>query len=86
MIPRSHLHYPTLEQKLVIKLIFRCLIPLVILVSGVVVFSVRLSVWSALLGIPMVIIGMVLAIYTYDEVVRDKLDVPPFSDTEQENY
>ncbi len=71
--PDHHLHH--IET---IKLIFRGLIPIVLVVGGIVLMTLRLSVWGLVLGIPMIIIGVVFLIYTYDAVVSER--ILPFSD------
>jgi hypothetical protein len=47
-------------------------IPVVFLVSGVVLFISNKSLWGVVLGMPMIIIGGVMVIYTYDEVITKK--------------
>ena len=56
----------------IIKLIFRGLLPVVLLLSGIVLLSLRIAGWSIIFGLPMVVIGVVFLIYTYDEVVSKK--------------
>ena len=57
-----------------VKLIFRGLIPMTALISGVVLFVSEVSGWGVILGIPMIVIGMVMLIFTYDEAIGKKID------------
>jgi hypothetical protein len=67
----------TLHMERLIKLFFRGVIPIFLLVSGVVVLALKISGWSLLLGAPMVVFGCVFLIYTYDEVVAGRVaDLP----------
>lgn len=61
----------------IVKLIFKGLIPIVFLIAGVVILSLRISGWSLLLGIPLTIFGTVFLIYTYDEVLTKTLPPMP---------
>ena len=56
-----------------IKLIFRGVIPIVFFVGGVFLFITRVSPWGVILGLPTIVIGMVMMIYTYDEVISKKV-------------
>jgi hypothetical protein len=60
--------------ELVIKLIFRGLIPIVLLVCGVVLFVSRAAIWNVILGLPLIVFGVTTLIYTYDEVISKKVD------------
>ena len=51
-----------------IILFFKLLIPIVLLISGVALFVSEVSFLGILLGLPLIIIGSVLVIYTYDEI------------------
>lgn len=53
-----------------IKLLFRGLLPIILLTAGLAILFLRLPGWSMIFGIPMIIIGCVFLIHTYDEVVR----------------
>lgn len=65
---------PALSQtESVVRLVFRGLLPIVLVVGGVWLLTSKLSGWNIILGIPMTIIGMVFLIYTYDEVVSSKI-------------
>lgn len=61
-----------------VKLIFRGIIPIVLFVGGIVLFVTRTSPWGVVLGLPAIVIGMVMVIYTYDEVISKK--VHPLAD------
>jgi hypothetical protein len=56
-----------------VKLIFRGLIPIVFFGGGVALFVTRASPWGVVLGLPAIVIGMVMMIYTYDEVISKKV-------------
>lgn len=65
---------PVLSQtESVVRLVFRGLLPIVLVGGGVWLLTSKLSGWNIILGIPMTIIGMVFLIYTYDEVVSNKI-------------
>ena len=55
-----------------IILLIKILGPVIILVTGLVLLALRLSGWSVVLGLPLVVIGSVLLIYAYDEIVSRK--------------
>lgn len=57
----------------VIKLIFRGLIPIILLAGGLFLLDLPISVWSVILGLPVTVIGVALLIFTYDEVVSKKI-------------
>ena len=65
---------PVLSQaENVVRLVFRGLLPTVSVAGGVWLLTSELSGWNIILGIPMTVIGMVFLIYTYDEVVSNKI-------------
>lgn len=57
----------------IIKLILKTVVPIFILSGGIALLTLRISGWSIIFGLPMVVIGVVFLIYTYDEVVSSKL-------------
>ena len=61
------------KNESVIKLIFRGVIPLALLISGVVILTSPLLGWSLLLGLPMLITGVAMVIFTYDEIISKKV-------------
>lgn len=64
-------------SEILIKLFLRGLLPVVLLVSGVVLLVLEIPGWSIIFGFPMIIIGVVFLIYTYDYVIRRRvLPVP----------
>ena len=70
-----------------IILFFRLLIPLVLLVCGVIIFVAQISVLNLILGLPLIVVGVVLVIYTYDEIVRIRIgDIPPRDIDEEQEY
>lgn len=62
-----------------VKLIFRGLIPIILLAGGLVLLALKIPGWSLLLGMPLTILGTVFLIYSYDEVVSKKFgdQIPP---------
>jgi hypothetical protein len=56
-----------------IRLIYKGLLPIVLVAGGLVLLALRLSGWSLIFGLPMMVIGVVFIIYTYDELVREKV-------------
>ncbi len=70
-----------------IILFFRLLIPIVLLVCGVIIFVAQISALNLLLGLPLIVIGAVLVIYSYDEIVRIRIgDIPPGDIDEEQEY
>jgi len=60
----------------VVMLIFRGFIPIVMLIGGLVLLGMRLPGWGLFIGLPLVIIGSVFLIYTYDEISKSSLHTP----------
>ena len=58
----------------VIKLVFRGLLPIFLMIGGMLLLFLRISGWSIILGLPMLIMGTVFLIYTYDEVVQRRVE------------
>lgn len=54
-----------------VRLFFRVLIPIVLLVGGLALLALRIAGWSIIFGLPMVTFGVVFLIYTYDELVSN---------------
>lgn len=54
----------------IIKLLFRGLIPILMLLAGVVLMVSKGSGWLMIIGTPITVLGTVFLIYTYDEVIR----------------
>ncbi len=70
-----------------IILFFRLLIPIILLVCGVIIFVAQISVLNLILGLPLIVVGVVLVIYTYDEIVRIRIgDIPPRDIDEEQEY
>ncbi len=67
-----------------IILFFRLLIPIVLLISGVVLFVSRVSAWGVILGLPLIVIGAVTVIYTYDEIISIGIGGFPPKDIDEE--
>jgi len=60
-----------------IILIFKGLIPIVILASGITLLALRITGWSLLLGLPITIIGVVFLIYIYDDIASKQIGTVP---------
>ena len=58
------------NQIRLVMLIYKGLLPVVLLAGGVVVLSMRIMGWSFILGLPMIIVGSVFLIHSYDEMVK----------------
>jgi len=57
----------------IIRLVVQAILGLGLLIDGLVLLSLRIAVWSLLLGLPMVIVAVVFIIFTYDDAF-DTLD------------
>ena len=66
MVNKEYQHHHLEEA---VKLILRFLIPTILLISGIVLLTFSYSPWGTIIGFPMLIIGVVFLIYTYDEVI-----------------
>lgn len=64
---------PALE---LVKLIFRCLIPMTFLVVGYLMFSSSVRGWNLIFGLPLILFGAVFLLHTYDEVIAR--NIKPF--------
>jgi len=56
-----------------VKVICRSAIPVILLLMGVVVLVLRIPGWSLFLGLPLVVLGAVFTVYTYDHLVSKSL-------------
>lgn len=56
----------------VVRLIFRGLIPIILLSGGLILLTLKIPGWSLIFGLPITIIGTVFLIYTYDYFVNRK--------------
>lgn len=61
------------DTEKIIKLIFRALIPIILLLSGLTLLALRIAGWSLIFGLPITIFGTVFLIYTYDEVISRRV-------------
>jgi len=57
----------------VIKLLFRGLVPMLMLVAGVILMTSEISGWNLIIGTPITILGTVFLVFTYDEVIAKKV-------------
>jgi len=70
-----------------ILLLFRLMTPIIILICGVTIFISQVSGWNLILGLPLTISGVILTIYTYDEILQAKFgNYPDRSKDEEQNY
>ena len=60
-------------QKSKFLLILKTIIPGLLLLGGIALLALRISGWSLIFGLPMVVFGTVFLIYTYDEVVSQRI-------------
>ncbi|MFC1710271.1 hypothetical protein ACFL0F_01240 [Patescibacteria group bacterium] len=63
------------HQITIVRLVLRGVLPVILLISGLYLLTLRLAGWSIIFGIPMIIIGTVFLIYTYDEIVSSKVGI-----------
>jgi hypothetical protein len=81
-LPQNHpAHHHTEE---IVKLILKGLIPIVLLSGGLILLALRISGWSLIFGLPLTIFGSVFLIYTYDEMVRKKVDPDGYDEEEED--
>ncbi|MDO8341410.1 MAG: hypothetical protein Q7T59_05550 [Candidatus Woesebacteria bacterium] len=57
----------------IVKLVLKTVVPIFILIGGIALLTLRIAGWSIIFGLPMVVIGVVFLIYTYDEIVSSRL-------------
>lgn len=50
-----------------IRIIIQAVLGLVLLIGGIILLALRISGWSIILGLPMVVISSVFIVYTYDD-------------------
>lgn len=55
------------------RLIIKAVIPLSLLFGGLWLLTLKLAGWSIIFGLPMIVMGVVFLIYSYDEVVSGKI-------------
>lgn len=58
----------------IVKNILKSIVPIVLLISGVIVFTARFPGWSLLIGLPMIVISTVFLIFTYDDLSQKLTD------------
>lgn len=51
--------------------IFKIIIPLIFLASGISLLALRIPGWSIIIGLPAIVFGVVFLLYTYDELVSN---------------
>ena len=60
-----------------LRLFYRGLLPIVLLGSGMALLFLHLPGWSLIFGLPMIVIGSVFLIDTYDDLIQKTVD--PYS-------
>ena len=58
----------------IVKLIFKGVIPIVLIVCGVALLFAKIPGWGVLLGLPMVVMGTIFMIYAYDEMIQKEIE------------
>lgn len=61
------------HQEALTVLVIKILAPFAMMVCGLILLALRLAGWSIIIGLPITIIGIVLLIYAYDEIVSKKI-------------
>lgn len=67
----------------IVKIILKGLIPIILLLGGLILLALRISGWSLIFGLPLTVFGSVFLIYTYDEMVRKKIDPDDYDEEEE---
>jgi drug/metabolite transporter (DMT)-like permease len=70
----------------IVAVLLKTLIPLALLVGGLFLLFLNLAGWSIIFGIPMVVIGVVFLIYTYDELVTKRIHDGKQLPSEEDEY
>lgn len=63
-----------MKRDYIVKLILKIILPVILLISGLVVFTSRIPGWSILIGLPMMVVSTVFIIYIYDELSQKLMD------------
>lgn len=71
-LKREEVRFEHTERLIV--LLLRIAGPVVLTITGLVLLYLRLAGWSLIFGLPTTIIGVVLLIYSYDEIISRKLN------------
>jgi hypothetical protein len=61
------------QFRLLYILVVRVLVPIIILASGLIVLALRLSGWSLIFGLPLLITGFTFLIFTYDDIITTRV-------------
>jgi len=67
-ILKSRHHYVTHVTQLT-RIIIKAVLPVVLLLAGLWLLTLRLAGWSIIFGLPMVVLGVIFLIYAYDEIL-----------------
>lgn len=70
----------------IVAVLLKTLIPLALLIGGLFLLFLNLAGWSIIFGIPMVVIGVVFLIYSYDELVTRRIHDGKKLPTEEDDY
>lgn len=73
----KHNHWKFLHIEEIIKLVFKGLIPIVLLAGGLILLDLRITGWSLVFGFPIAVIGAAMLIFAYDEIVSKRIGDPP---------
>jgi len=57
------------------RLIIECVLGTGLLAGGIALLALRITGWSMIFGVPMVVISSVFIIYTYDDTLNRHLDL-----------
>lgn len=60
-------HGSSFEKSII--LIFKGLIPIILLISGIILLFLRYSFWSIFFGLPLITFGAVFSVYTYNDFI-----------------
>ena len=71
-LPALHYNHNHFAQNT--KLLFRGILPVVLISGSLVLLVLQITGWSIILGLPMLVIGVTFAIFTYDEMAQKSID------------
>jgi len=67
-ILKSRHHYIIHITQLV-RIIIKAVLPVVLLLAGLWLLTLKFAGWSIIFGLPMVVLGVIFLIYAYDEIL-----------------
>lgn len=68
------------SSRIILRQLFLFLISVSLLAGGVFLMSLRISGWSLILGLPLILFGFVFLVYSFDEIFRERIG-PTFEET-----